>query len=49
MKEPLLCHEVPSHPWAKVGADLCEVNGKAYLLFVDYWIHRRYTIPELQK
>ena len=35
MKEPLLCHEVPSRPWAKVGADIFELQGKLYLVLVD--------------
>ena len=37
MKEPLLCHEVPSRPWAKVGADIFELQENSYLVLVDYY------------
>ena len=37
MKEPLLCHEVPSCPWAKVGADIFNLHGNSYLVLVDYY------------
>ena len=37
MKEPLLCHKVPSRPWAKVGADIFELQGNSYLVLVDYY------------
>ena len=37
MKEPLLCHEVPSRPWAKVGVDIFELQGNSYLVLVDYY------------
>ena len=30
-------HAVPGRPWAKVGADLFELQGQHYLLFVDYY------------
>lgn len=36
-KEPLLPHETPERPWAKLGADLYELNGQNYLLIVDYY------------
>ena len=36
-KEPLLPHEVPGRPWAKVGTDLFELQGQHYLLLVDYY------------
>jgi len=37
MKEPLIYHEVPKRPWAKVGADLFELSRKSYLILVDYY------------
>ena len=30
-------HDVPCRPWAKVGADLFELQGHHYLLLVDYF------------
>ncbi|XP_060085632.1 uncharacterized protein K02A2.6-like [Ylistrum balloti] len=36
-KEPLIPHDIPSHPWLKVGADLFNYKGKEYLLCVDYY------------
>ena len=36
-KEPLLQHAEGNHPWEKVGIDLCEYQGKAYLVTVDYF------------
>ena len=36
-KEPLRPHTVPQRPWSKVGADLFELDGRNYLLLVDYY------------
>ena len=36
-KEPLLAHEVPPRPWAKVGADLLKFRGRDYLIVTDYY------------
>ena len=36
-KQPLLPHPAPSRPWERVGADLCELGGKHYLILVDYY------------
>lgn len=36
-KEPLKPHTVPQRVWSKVGADLFEIDGKNYLLLVDYY------------
>lgn len=36
-KEPLIPHEMPSHPWEKVGVDLFEFNRSHYLIIVDYY------------
>ena len=36
-KEPLMPHAVPDRPWAKVGADLFELQGQHYLLRVNYY------------
>ena len=34
-KEPLIPMEIPERPWAKVGADLYELNNQHCLLIVD--------------
>lgn len=35
-KEPMLIPEMPTEPWQKVGTDLFHVNGKDFLLVIDY-------------
>ena len=35
-REPLLKHEIIDRPWAKVGADLCELRGCTLLVVYDY-------------
>ncbi len=35
--EPLMSHETPDRPWEKVGVDLMDVKGTAYLVTVDYF------------
>jgi hypothetical protein len=42
-KEPMLIPEMPTEPWQKVGTDLFHVNGKDFLLVMDY--HSNY--PEV--
>ncbi|XP_026687288.1 uncharacterized protein K02A2.6-like [Diaphorina citri] len=37
VKEPLIAHEVPTHPWEKVGVDLFEFDRCHYLILVDYY------------
>jgi len=32
-----MSHEVPSHPWEKVGADIFTLDGKDYLVTIDYY------------
>ena len=50
-KETLTSHETPSRPWQFVAADLFELNGKSYLVAVDYFSdffgldHLRSTSP----
>ena len=36
-KEPLLPHPIPVHPWEKVGIDYFTLDGKDFLLIVDYF------------
>ena len=36
-KEPMMPHPKPSGPWEKVGTDLFQLNGKDYLLVIDYY------------
>ena len=33
-REPLMPHEVPDRPWAKVGTDLFTFNRQAYMITV---------------
>lgn len=35
--EPLISHDIPLIPWNKVGCDLLELQGKKYLLIIDYY------------
>ena len=37
VQEPLLQHEVPPRPWAKVAADICFHSGRILLVVVDYF------------
>ncbi len=36
-KEPLIPSTLPNYPWEKVGSDLFVLNGKTYLITVDYF------------
>ena len=36
-KKPLLPHPVPAYPWKKVGIDFFTLDGKDFLLAVDYY------------
>ena len=36
-KELLLPHEVPSHPWQKIGSDLFQFANKDYVIIVEYF------------
>ena len=36
-RETLLQHEITSRPWAKVGADLCDLEGRTLLIVCDYF------------
>ena len=36
-KETFLQHDITPRPWAKVGADLCEIQGRTLLVVCDYF------------
>ncbi|KAK2549086.1 Uncharacterized protein P5673_030588 [Acropora cervicornis] len=36
-REPLMSHEIAERPWEKTGADLYTIDGKDYLIVVDYF------------
>ena len=36
-REPMIISEVPSGPWQRLGSDLLELNGRNYLVIVDYF------------
>ena len=46
-REPLIVSKLPDYPWQVVGTDLFELNGKNYLLTVDY-IFRHPEVHELK-
>ena len=36
-REPVTPHEIPTHPWQKVGSDLSKFSDKDYVGVVDYF------------
>ena len=36
-KQPLIPTDLPSRPWEKVSADLCEHEGKSYIVLIDQY------------
>ena len=36
-KEPLMPSALPDYPWQKIGSDLFLLNGKTYLIAIDYF------------
>lgn len=37
VKEPLLSHSIPDFPFLKIGIDIAEIGGRAYLIVMDYY------------
>ena len=37
MRETLLPHEIPTHPWQVLGTDLFQFDGDNYLVIADYY------------
>ena len=35
--EPLISHDIPDRPWAKLAVDLFSIKGINYLILVDYY------------
>ena len=36
-KEPMISHDLPSRPWEELGTDLFEIEGKKWLVVVDFY------------
>ena len=37
VKEILMSHELPSRPWEEIATDICTLDGKDYLITIDYY------------
>ena len=35
--ELLMSHDIPDHPWSKIGTHLYYIDGEVYLIMVDYY------------
>ena len=33
----MICHEIPTRLWEKIAVDLLELNGRDYMITVDYF------------
>ena len=44
-REPLIPHPVPDRVWQKVSADIFTLDGKDYLIVIDYYSH----FPEMAR
>ena len=47
-RQTLQPHEMPSHPWSKVGADIFELGPQQFLIMVDYW-SSYFEVQELKR
>ena len=41
-KEPLQPHKFVARPWSKVGADLCQLDGRMLFVIPDYYSNLRF-------
>lgn len=37
IKEPMIAHPIPEHPFNKISADICEYGGLFYLMITDFF------------
>ena len=33
----MICHEIPTRPWEKIAVDLFQLNGRDYMVTVNYY------------
>ena len=33
----MICHEIPTRPWEKIAFDLFQLNGRDYMVTVNYY------------
>ena len=44
-REPMVIHPIPTLPWEKVGTDIGVVDGKHFMVLVDYYSNFIEAIP----